>query len=340
MTLRTQIAPQAQIVPVAGARIKTDLINGVLGKFIDLTIKAQVQISVAAATSIVNRGRLSAMFDEITLVENGEVRHELVGTVCRHVSEANAPSALTSIDLASTAVGIYQLSESMTVFFRWPGSAKPDETAYIERNQKRAFQLRMRLVKNPELALTVPGPATVAVTNITVDVEQDFHIPDQSTVAPYFIPLVSQTVSQIVGATTKQREDVKLSNNIRAVVISQEVVLASGATIEVGDILNNLEFKGDRLTPIGPGKVPVLDLMRKSEKLYGGRMIPSNNSHLFIGFQEDGLLSNTLNLSQDTNWRWILDAQPSATAGTSQLRFTYFELEHTPGITSPVPFPY
>lgn len=336
MTWRSQTTPVGVILPVAGQRKPLQLINGKLGKYLTITISAQVDVSVAAATSIRNRGLASALIDEFLLIENGENRHELTGKAMRVIGQANAPSGLSTVPVLTTAVQAGTIiTETLRMFFRWPMAHSPDETAFIERDQRQGLFFSVRMVANPAAALFVVGGATVAVTNVSCTVEQDFHMPDSGTVAPYFIPVVRQAIANINGGITKQAEYIRTTNLIRAIVVSQEV---DGN--EVSDILTGLSLRGDTITPIGPGAVPWLDLLRASEYQYGGAMIPSNLSHLFLGFQEDGLLSNCLNPRQDTNLRFELAGAPSATAGQSAIRFTYCELEHTSGITSLPPFPY
>lgn len=335
MTWRSSENNVGVLLPVAGVRQKLQLLNGKLGKWLTITIDADVAISVAVITSIRNRGLAAALLDEILLVENGENRWELTGKALAIASEANAPSSTTKLALTSTAIGNTHIRQTIRMFFRWPMSARPDETAYIERDQRQGLFFGARLVADPVAALCVKGGATVAVTNIAVQVTEDFHVPDTSTVAPYFIPTARQTISYINGAVSKQQEFIRTPNNIRAMVISQEV---DGN--EVSDIINSLTLRGDTIFPIGPSVVPFSELLAESEYLYGGAVRPANDSHLFLGFQEDGLLSNSLSTRQDTNLRLEYNAQPSAVAGQSQVRVTFFELEHTPGITSPVPFPY
>lgn len=338
MTWRSSAQAAGVLTPVAGQRSQLQLVNGKLGKFITFRIDADVAISGAAATSIANRGLASALVDEILLVENGENRHEITGKAMAMMTQAMAPSApgpVSRAPLSAVAIGNYHISETVRMFFRTPLQARPDETAFIERDQRQGLFASVRLAADPVAALLVKGAATVAVTNVTVRVTQEWHQPDASTVAPYFIPTCRQSTLQVTGAGAQQQLFLRAQNNVRAIVISQEA-----AGLEVSDIINSLTLRGDSRFVIGPNPLAWADLLAQSELSYGGVVRPSNDSHLFLGFMEDGLLSNTLNPTQDTNLRLEFNAQPSASAGTSQIRATFFELEHTPGITSPVPFPY
>lgn len=322
--------------PVAGARAPLQLVNGKLGKWLTITIEADVVISVAAATSIRNRGRASALADELLLIENGENRWEVTGKALRMAAEANSPSALGNVALTSTAVGTTHVKETVRMFFRSPLTARPDETAFIERDQRQGLYFSIRQIAAPAAAMVVAGGATVAVNNFKATVTQEWHTPDAQTVAPYFIPTVRQSILAVPGAATQLPMYFRNSNNIRSIVVSQE-----GDGNEVSDIINALTLRGDSLTILGPNQIPWTELLAQSEMLYGGAVRPTNDSHLFLGFTEDGLLSNTLSPRQDTNLRFEFNCQPSAGgAAVSQIRATFFELEHTPGITSPVPFQY
>lgn len=338
MTWRNSLNNVGLLQPVAGQRSQLQLVNGKLGKWLTFQIDADVAISAAAATSIANRGLASALIDEILLIENGENRAEVTGKVLGMITQAMAPSAPgvnSRVPLSSVAIGNYHITETVRMFFRWPLQQRPDETAFIERDQRQGLFASVRLAADPVAALVVKGGATVAVTNVKVQVSQEFHQPDPSTIAPLFIPVIRQASIQVVGAGAQQQLFLRAQNNIRAVVLSQEV---NGN--EVADIINTVLLRGDSRFHIGPNPMPWAGLLAQSELLYGGVVRPSNDSHLFLGFLEDGLLSNTLAPTQDSNQRFEFNAQPSATAGTSQIRATFFEIEHTPGITSPVPFPY
>lgn len=335
MTWRSSENQVGVLQPVAGAVAQQQLVNGKLGKWVTARIEADVAITVAAATAIRNRGNAAALIDRFFLVENGENRWEVPGKALQLASEANAPSALGNTPLAAVAVGNYHISQTVRMFFRTPMQGRPDETAFIERDQRQGLFFSVRPVADLAGALVTKGGATVAVTNLKVYVTQEWHEPDQSTVAPLFIPTARVIDMTVVGGGLQQPMYLRAQNNIRAMVISQE-----GDGNEVNDVINTLRLVGDTRSIIGPNEMPWADLLAQSEFLYGGRVRPSNDSHLYLGFLEDGLLSNTLNPRQDTNLRILINGQPSAGAALTKVWATLFELEHTPGITSPVPFPY
>lgn len=340
---RSQKNPRASITPVVGStdRVYSRLINAVQSHYVELTFRGTLTISVAAATAIRNRGSILACFDEIGIDENGRDRHLYKGTVLRFLSEMSAPSELSRQRVTSTAVAAYPLEESVRIYFAHPFAAQPRETAFIERDVKSLLQVFTRLNANPTAMLASAGAATLALTNLSVDV---MHAYDPAeTALPYFIPSVRQQVHVVPSANGQDPEFIRTSNALRAIVISQE----STTDGEVDDIINKLAFRGDFRDIIGPSGYSWKDLVLGSEYGFGGDVatdvqgIQHRRAHCELNFQEHGRLSNILNPNQDNNLRFEFDCQPSVQgAGTSQIRITLLELERVPGLVDPkLPIP-
>lgn len=346
---KSQRKPSGTITPAAGSndRIGVRLVNGVLGEYVTIIARARVTVSVAAATGLRNRGDAFALAQEIVVDDNGTDRHVYSGPVLRFISEMNSPSALTASRIVpatdgTVPVGTYNLESAARVFFAWPMSLNPLETAFRESNSAQALSLLVRPVADPVAALVTKGGATVVVDQISFDVVHGFQVPQGgASSAPLFLPTVKQQTVNINGNVTGQAEYLRSPHLLRALVISQEV----NGFGEVSDILDTttggLVLRGDFSTPIGPGAERFKNLCLESEFEFGGAVISSNRAHLGFNFQKYGKISDCLNLGQDTNMRLEFNAAPSAQAGQSMLRLTLCQLERVPGLTAAeIPFPY
>ena len=128
--LKTTTQHRGVIAPVAGERTFLRLANGVRTNYITVVARATVQVSVAAATALRNRGSVFSLFDEIGIDENGRDVQIYRGNVLRFLSEMAAPSALTA-SRAGVAVATYQLEEAARIYFSHPLSLDPTETGFM-----------------------------------------------------------------------------------------------------------------------------------------------------------------------------------------------------------------
>jgi hypothetical protein len=310
-------------------------VNGVRSSGIFLVARATVQVSVAAATTLRNRGSVWSLFDEIVLDENGTDKWVLRGNVLRYASEMIVPSALSAVR-AATPIGTYNLEEAIYLPFADPLSLDPLETAFVEHDSRQALNLAVTLNANPATKLFTVGPATVAVSNVSVTVEHDYEVPTpQGIKAPLFIPTCRQQVANINGTVTQQPEYLRTTNLIRKIIVSQEDSVLG----EVGDILTAVALRGDFKPIIGPLAMNINDLLLRSEFSFGGAVVSSNRAHVALNFQRYGQLSECLNPAQDVNLRFEFSAAPSvlgvAAGGSSTLRITSFELFRDPYVCAP-----
>jgi hypothetical protein len=319
------------LVPIAGERAFTRLINGVSSNFVTLVFAASFVISVGAATNIRNRGSILAAFDEIGIDENGTDRHIYDGTVLRFLSEMASPSALSAQRVTSTAVATYPLEEAVRIYFAHPFAAIPRETAYLEKDVKQLLQVFAKLNASAKDQLATAGAATLALNNVTVTVTHGFDADEQA--RPEFIPTVRQQIVSVDSANGQLPEFIRSQHAIRAIVLTQE-----GTTIgEVGDIINSLVLRSDDRDYIGPGKMTWRDLVLQSEFEFGGAVVSTNRAHLGINFQQNGRLSSVVSPAQNNNLRFEFDCQPSVVvgAGASKIRITILELQRDPALTNP-----
>ncbi len=334
---------RSQIVPVAGERTYSRLINGVQSHHVTLVARATVQISVAAATATLNRGSVWSLFDEVGIDENGSDAYLMHGRVLRFLSEMSAPSPLDYKRLTSTAVGTYTLVEAARIYFAHPYAVTPRETAFIERDTRQLFQVFVKLNSTPANALLTVGGATVAVTAVSVDVIHGYD--SAETKRPLFIPRVRQQVDSVAATNAALPIYLKTPHAIRALVLSQETTTVG----EVGDIINKVVLRGDFHSIIGPTVVGWENLTLDGEFEFGGASgaAPNaaalgtfgNEAHWGINFQAGGRLSAILNPNQDSNLRWEVDCRPSVSAGSSQIRTTIVELMVDPMRTEPLTIP-
>jgi len=323
-------------------RVASKLVNGARTSGVMLVARATVQISVAAATALRNRGSVWALFDRIYINENGRDVSTVRGNVLRYASEVQAPSPLTAQRVTSTGVATYVLEEAAYIQFAHPLSLDPLETAYTERDSRQDFSVQFTMSPNFNGKMATAGGATIAVTGVSVDVVQDYELQTANGLsAPLFIPIIRETIQQVTGDVAADPIYIRTTNAIRQMIISQEDSVLG----EVGDILRSFTLKGDYRDIIGPTPLSVTDLLYRGEFGFGGASISSNKSHVALNFQRYGRLSQVLNPVQDSNLRLQISALPSvsgvAAGGTSQIRVTSFELFRAPAVTAPaVPFAY
>lgn len=325
---RGKLSPLATINPLLspGNRVPTRLLNGVKTRTLYAIIRMHISIT-AACTSIRNRGLPAACFDEFGLSENGRDRHVYDGPTLDFLSNLGALSALDATPLASTAIGEYDIVQTLAMDFAHPYSVNPDETDFLESDVRQALEFFAKLngTNNGIAKILEIGGGAATVTTCTVEVFQDA-IPRDGT-KPLFIPTARQIVENIAAVNAQFISYLKNSNWLRALVVKQEDTVAG----EVSDIINKLALIADNGEIIGPTQGKFDSLQRVRQREFGGAVYSSSDkAYLALNFQNMGRLSRVLNPSQYANLRLLLDVQPSAktAAGSaSQVRVTLLELE-------------
>lgn len=334
MANKYQLAPLNTIVPVGGVRQRSRMLNGMRTWWVYLTARATVDVSVAPATALRNRGSVWALFDEVGIEENGEDRVRLDGRMARFISEVYSPSALTSVR-AAAAIATYNLEETICLWFATPLSAAPQETVFRERDARQQLEVFVRQFAAPGAALNARlftvGPATVAITAVSVTVSQMYD--SRTAEPPVFIPTARMIQETIAGANTQYPVYLKTSQFLRALFIQQDADEG-----ERTDILSALALRGDFRHLIGPNQQPLNELQNFGEFDFGGGVLGSR-AYTGLNFQRSGKASNVINPSDDVNLRLELNVTPGA--GTNPIvRVALLELERPTGlVTDQIPFP-
>src|SRR3970040_678280 len=97
MALKSLLAPLRTIIPVGGQREHSKVLKGMRTWAVRMTARAEVDVSVGAATALRNRGSVWALFDEVGIEQNGDENVLLDGRMLRFMSEFFAPSALSAV---------------------------------------------------------------------------------------------------------------------------------------------------------------------------------------------------------------------------------------------------
>lgn len=320
-----------RIVPVAGERSTSKLLNGVQTQFVNVRKTARVAITVAPVTAIRNRGSVQALFTEEGIMQGGNIVSLVDPRVTKFVSEASSGSDHTDTRLAAVAVATTTLVEHSRLYFAHPYAANPRETSFVERDPgvDLAYFCTLDPTLNGRNRLVEVGGATVVIDQISVTVQQGYDAEEGS--LPLFLPTARQIVQGVPAANPELEVFVRTNNRIRAISILQEATFAGGGNAEVTDIINRVVLRGDRGFIIGPEFMPWDDLAREQEYEFGGDVYASTRgSHVHLNFQQWGRLSKVLDpLRQDLNLRFVFDAQPTAAAGAtaSSIKITLWELE-------------
>jgi hypothetical protein len=326
MAYRLQQSQRSSITPTPGERSTTLLLAKKQTQFLDVLVSAQLDITVAAATAIRNRGSILAAFDEMGITEAGGDKWVVDPRVLKFLAETAAPSALTSSRLTSTAVGTYQLKEHFRIALAHPFSVNPRETAYMEHDPtlRLEFFAKLNGTSNGVAKLVNAGGATVALSNIKITIRQGYD--GEEAGLPLFIPLVRALTLNVAAASTELPMEIKTTNRLRAMVVSQDTTPVG----EVTDIINKAQLRGDSRFWLGPEMLSWDELARAQEFEYGGDVYSGpKGAHVMFNFQRFGRLADVLNpAQQDINMRWVFDCQPSVTAGvtSSIIRVTLIEL--------------
>lgn len=305
--------------PNGGERTPLRMVNGARTSYITLVARATLTLAGSVATAIRNRGSVWALFDQIVIDENGTDRFVVDGRVLRFLSEMAAPSALTATRATSLANGVYVLEEAVRLYFAHPLALDPTETAFSERDSRQVLNVSVQYTTTPNTKLVDLGGTVSAVSVLAYQAMEE---PNAAASKPLFIPAMRQIIVPILGAVTQQPEYIRSTNAIRGIVLTQETTTVG----EVSDIINSFTLRGDYRHIIGPQPMSLRDLQLDSEFEFGGAVVSSNKAHVGINFQRYGKLSDVLNPAQDANLRVELNAQPSASAGNSQVRMTLLEL--------------
>lgn len=307
----------------AGQRQSNRLLGQGQSAFLTIVVTGLLSITVAAATSIQNRGSIMAAFDEMGIVENGRDRQFIDPRILRYIAEVAAPSAVTAVRLAGTGVANTQLRETFRVYFAHPFSLNPRETNFLVRDPSVDFSFFHKLngVNNGVAKIVTAGAATVTLTGVSVKVQQTMD--EFEGARPSFLPTIRMVTQKVTGADSALDIFLRPNNYLRALVVQQDSDKG-----EVSDIINAIQLHGDRREVYGP-EMHDWSLLKQAEEADWGGNTLGTLAYLYINFQEGGRLVNVWNPAQDSNLRLTVNCQPSVTGGVtvSTIRVAMLELE-------------
>lgn len=297
------------IVPgnnINNQRVPTVAENNKRTERYDLRVTGQVDITVAG-TGIINRGSILAALGDIGFSDGGADKVVCDARLMRFIAECMAPSALPATRLATAGIqAATLLSETVPIWLSAARTANPNETKYVEVNK----QLQLNPFVTPLQFITrlaEGGALAGTVTNLNVDVVQVYD--DMVGRAPWFQAYTRQIVTNVSGANSALKIDLRGSRRVRGIAIQQDCSLG-----EVSDIINSLVLRGDSRSIIGDSQVPFADLQAFQAEEFGGALPPG---YLFIDFCRYGRLTSMYNPYEDTNLRLELNVQPTAKAGAT-----------------------
>lgn len=316
------LSPQAN--GNAGRRVTLPNFKNVKTLAWHVKVIGQLQISVAAATAILDTGSILSVFDECG-INDGQDRMPSNPLDMRFVSELFAKKPLPATRAASTAIGTYQLSESFTIFASYPHGAVPEEVSFIERNPLGDYFFYIKQTANADggaSRLVTPGGATVAVTNVVVTVRQEYVAMGGQ--LPIFQPRIEQDVIQISGTNAALPKNFLKNYYLQGMLWRQDI---SGGP-RVGDIVSAFRLSGTNRDFIGPEMVASDEYQQYVNQEAGGNVytIGAANPYLPFWFQRNGRLGKIIR-PNDPNFKATLSVANSVTAGTSEVQVTYFLLD-------------
>lgn len=334
--LDMQINPREQDAPGAVASRRTILLdNGKRTHKFLVTVKARATVAGGALTAILNRGSLLAMIDNAGLID-GDEKVKLPAQVLGFITDLFRPGGRTAVRLTNTANGVYNLVEYFEVFFAQPFSIDPGETAYVEKNIE--TQLKAFFDYNADATkIGVVGAGTFVVDQFTIKVTQ-IHDNSRARKVPELRPYLRLVQDQeVTGALVDKSIKLDTTRRTRAYIIHQYTTGVG----EVSDILTQLRLKNSRAQIIGDKYLDFADLQRINEGQWSGFSLGAGpgvgGPYAVIDLQESGRLARMATATEDPNMELLINAAPSASAGTSHVAIYALELESVPGVTPEVP---
>jgi len=312
---------QAAGVGVAGKTTTIDLDTSRATRFLMVTVSATMTIAVAVAAAVRNLGSVPSIVDRIRLSESGLDTGIGDLRLFGFASDYLKGQVGSRVRQTSLAVGATNLIERILIPFERVQAALPKETRYRVRDPGNRFQLNFDIDPLPDQRILTPGGggSTQVFSNIALNVRQYTAEPNDADL-PVFAPRWREQIVQVPGASAALRHELDVgSDHIRGITIAQETVTTGLVT----DIIKNFQLRNDREIFIGEsGLVSWPEYAADKEFFSSGDVFASNGgSMMHLDFQENGRLSNLIGPSNAAGrLRLIFDAQPSASAGASQIR--------------------
>jgi hypothetical protein len=219
-----------------------------------------------------------------------------------HLSEFDAQQPLASgrLPAGTVADGAYELFEEFTVEFSRPRQAIPRETAFVESQMSSPLLVEGQLLQNAEAKLvTITGDATAVLSDVTLEVEQEYSDLEGNK-RPLFRPELVTSTFPLPALSTNVRMELRLPARTSDLVIA--CLDASNNVIagETGLASLALRGSGPNQDIIGPTPTPFSLLLQKQRELASGDVdvVPGIVQQCF---QPHGELSDVLNPNDFTN---------------------------------------
>jgi hypothetical protein len=313
------------IAPASGSQepVVSRLLNSVANRFLMCRISATIQISVANATAVRNGGWVAALFSDMGILEAGNPIAAGDPRMFAFASEYYRGGPGTATHLTSPNIGTYNLVQEVMIPFELVNHAvNPRETQLLELDPAAALELYFTQAANNgrDRILTVGG-ATVAITNVTVKVQQYYDRLEGD--LPLFRPSWRQFSQRINGASSELEVPVAMSHYLRGFTLLQD----SDEGRQTANI-NKVGLRGDSGWIIEP--IDWDTFARSREFFSGGNVYAEpSGSMVHYQFQEAGRLKNILSPFQDNNLRFVMDV-PAPTGTNPHIRVLLHQLEREP----------
>lgn len=337
---------QASGVGLAGKTTTIDLDTSRHSRYLAITVSFTETISVAVATAVRNLGSAFAIFDRIRISESGVDTGVGDARLFQFASDFLKGQVGSRVRQTSVAIGATNVIERMIIPFERIAQAIGSETRYRVRNPGNRFQLNFDVNLTPDQRILTPGGATLAMTNIVIQVRQ-YTADANDAQLPLWAPRWREQIVQVPAASTALRHELDIgSDYIRGITIAQETTTTGLVT----DALSGVQLRDDKRIFVGEtGLVPWAELAADQEFLSNGDVFASNGgSQLHLDFQDRGRLSHVISPAEIAGrLRLIFNAAPSAQAGATQIRTLLHVLTRdVPGvipgrkvISPTIPFP-
>jgi hypothetical protein len=319
MSRSYDIFPQATGVGVAGKRTTIDLDTSRHSRYLAVTVSYTMTISVAVITAIRNLGTAWSIFDRLTISESGVDTGVGDPRLFAFASDFLKGQVGTRVRLTSTAIGATNVIERMVIPFERIAQAIGYESRYRVKNPGQRFQLNFDVNAAPESRIATQGGATIAITNILINVRQ-YTADANDAQLPIWAPRWREQIVAVPGTNAALRHELDMgSDYIRGITIAQETTTTGLVT----DIITSARLRDDTRIFIGEnGLVPWAELAADQEFLSNGDVFASNaGSIVHLDFQDRGRFSHMLSPAEIRGrLRFEFSVNASAQPGNSQIR--------------------
>lgn len=310
---------QAAAAGVAGKTATVDLDTSRHSRYLSITTSLTFTTTVAVITAIRNLGSPFAIFDRLRISEAGVDTGVGDPRLFAFASDFLKGQAGSRVRLTSLAIGAYNLTERIIIPFERIAQAIGAETRYRVKNPGNRFQLNFDVNATPEQRLATQGGATIAITNMLMQVRQ-YTADANDAQLPIWAPRWREQIVAVPGTNAQLRHELDMgADYLRGITVAQETTTTGLVT----DIITSAQLRDDTRIFVGEtGLVPWTELASDQEFISNGDVFSSNGgSMLHFDFQDRGRLSHLLSPAEiHGRLRFIFSVNASAQPGNSQIR--------------------